>query len=113
MDKQIKNKYNCINCNYNCNDKSSWDKHNKTIKHITGQRKVRSDYQGPYKCNDCNYITKNNIMYKQHILNYHSNIDQREKDFKYYCKLCDYGSFSKDLLEKHYLTEKHKKHEYN
>ena len=32
---------------------------------------------------------------------------------RFYCKLCDYGSFSKDLLEKHNLTEKHKKHEYN
>jgi len=58
-------------------------------------------------------LTMKHQMYKQHILNYHSSKEQREEDFKYYCKLCNYGSFSKDLLEKHNLTEKHKKHEYN
>ena len=52
-------------------------------------------------------------MFKQHNLNYNFNKNEREKDFKFYCKLCDYGLFSKDLLENHNLTEKHKKHKYN
>jgi hypothetical protein len=42
-------------------------------------------------------------MYKQHILNYHSNKEEREEGFKYYCKLCDYGSFSKDFFNCKYL----------
>ena len=27
--------------------------------------------------------------------------EEREKDFKYYCKDCDYGTFSKDQYETH------------
>ena len=50
---------------------------------------------------------------KIHKLNKHLTKEDREKEFTYYCKYCDYGSFSKDLLEKHNLTEKHKKHECN
>jgi hypothetical protein len=114
MDQQTEFKYNCVNCNYKCNEKSKWEKHINTVKHTTGQKKVRSDYEGPYKCTICiDYETPNKTMYKQHILNYHSSKEKREEGFKYYCKLCDYGSFSKDLLEKHNLTVKHKKHEYN
>ncbi len=32
-------------------------------------------------------------------------------DCKYYCKLCDYGTFAKKLNENHNNSEKHKKHE--
>lgn len=37
-------------------------------------------------------------------------IEEREKEFTYYCKNCDHGTFSKDLHERHLQTEKHKKY---
>ena len=102
-------KYNCERCNYKCNENSKWDKHINTEKHKTGKNKKRSDYGGPYKCEICNYETGNKSTYLQHKLNYHSTKEEREKEFKYYCKACDYGTISKDILDKHNLSDKHKK----
>ena len=45
---------------------------------------------------------------KQHVLNEHSTKEEREKGFKYYCKYCNYGTFSIDLYKRHNNTEKHK-----
>jgi hypothetical protein len=45
----------------------------------------------------------------QHKLNEHSSNEQREKEFKYYCKNCNYGSISIDLFNKHLNTNKHNK----
>jgi hypothetical protein len=73
-----------------------------------GKRKIRSDCKNPLKCNDCEYITKNNITLKKHILNKHSNIEEREKQFKYYCNICNFGTFSNDTMNIHNNTEKHK-----
>ena len=73
-----------------------------------GKRKTRSDYGGPYLCEECKYETKNKTTFKQHNLNEHSNKEEREKGFKYYCKICDYGSISKDLFERHLITDRHK-----
>lgn len=86
-------KYICEKCNYNCNIISMWQKHINTELHITGVKKIRSDYKGDKKCNKCDYIGK--------TINNHSTLDEREKDFNYYCKLCDYGTLSKDLINKH------------
>ena len=113
MDDKKEFKYNCINCNYSCNENSKWEKHINTVKHLTGHKKIRSDCKAPNKCLICKYETKNNIIFKQHNLNYHSNKEEREKEYNYYCKLCDFGTFYKNLFEKHNLTEKHKKYECN
>ena len=106
-------KFICNQCNFKCNEKSRWEKHTESEKHKTGQRKKRCDYGGPYKCERCEYETENSTTYKQHILNEHSNKEEREKGFKYYCKLCDFGIFSNSLYEKHKLSDKHIKHEKN
>ena len=108
----IKNKYICEMCNFKCNIISRWEIHIKTEKHKTGIRKKRSDYKQPYKCEKCEYMTKNKLLLMQHKLNEHSTIEEREKNFKYYCKVCDYGTISKDFYEKHIATEKHKKKEF-
>ena len=34
--------------------------------------------------------------------------EEREKGFKYYCKKCDFGTFSKDIINNHNNTIKHK-----
>ena len=46
---------------------------------------------------------------KTHTLNEHSNIDVRQKEFKYFCSVCDFGTFSKDIIHTHLNTARHKK----
>jgi len=100
-------KYNCEKCEYKCKHESEWLKHCATEKHQTGFRKKRSDYKEPFKCDKCEYKTKNNVTLKQHILNEHSSKEERAIGFKFYCKYCDFGTFSKDFLDKHNNTNKH------
>ena len=99
----MENKYFCEKCNFNCNTKARWEAHANTELHKIGQRKKRSDYKEPFKCENCNYETKNIVMMKIHKLNKHSDVNKREKEFKYYCKCCDYGSFSEDSYNKHII----------
>ncbi|ARF12267.1 hypothetical protein Klosneuvirus_4_82 [Klosneuvirus KNV1] len=102
-------KYKCEKCNFASNYKSALNKHYTTELHKTGKRKTRSDTIEPHTCNKCNYKNKNIIAYKKHMLNEHSNKETREKEFKYYCKYCDIGTFSKDTYNEHLETDKHKK----
>lgn len=104
-------KYVCEQCRYKSNDIHRWNKHLTTELHKTGKRKVRCDFHGPYNCEECDYKTLNATTFKQHKLNEHSNKEKRETEFKFYCKVCDFGSFSKQLFEKHLTTDKHKIHE--
>lgn len=107
MEKQIE-KFKCEKCNFKCKFESMWLKHCETELHKTGTRKKRSDSKGIQKCEKCDYKTENQTTMKQHILNEHSTKEEREKGFKYYCKYCNYGTFSKDLHNRHVNTEKHK-----
>lgn len=102
-------KYFCEKCNFKANIKSRWNAHIITELHKTGEKKKRSDYKEPHKCDKCDFISKNKTNLKQHYLNYHGNLIERESEFKYYCKLCDYGTFSNDLFNKHNNTDKHNK----
>ena len=107
----IENKYICEKCNFKSNIKSRWNAHINTELHKTGERKKRKDIKEPLKCEQCEYKTKNKLTLLQHKLNNHSNIIEREKEFKYYCKNCDYGTISKDLYDNHLNTERHKKYD--
>jgi hypothetical protein len=49
------------------------------------------------------------VVFKQHKLTEHGTKEEREKEFKFYCKCCDIGTFSKDIYEKHISSDKHKK----
>ena len=110
MEQQEKKyKYICENCNFKCNAESTWDIHCNTQKHKTGKNKKRSDFAGPHKCNKCKYESPNKINMLRHELKYHSTKEEREKGYKYYCKVCDYGTFSEDCFKKHKLTTKHEK----
>ena len=106
-----KYKYMCEKCNYKCNSTGQWDKHCSTTLHETGVRKKRSDTKGPYICIKCNKHTINMNALKQHKLNEHGTLEEREKEFKYYCKICDFGTFSKNIYVSHGESEKHKKYE--
>ena len=107
----IKNfKYNCEKCNYKCQFECQWLKHCDTELHKTGKRKqiIRKNHKQPEKCKNCDYSTKNTFLMKKHILNEHSTKEEREKQFKFYCSYCNFGTFSKDTIEIHNNTNKHK-----
>ncbi len=100
-------KFICEKCNYKTDIKSRMEKHLKSELHKEGKKKKRSDYKGEYKCEKCEYNSKNKYNYKTHILNNHMSKEEKEKEFKYYCKYCDIGTYSKDFMDKHNLTIKH------
>ena len=108
MEEKKKNKYTCEKCNFECNTKARWEAHLNTILHQTGIKKKRSDYKEPIKCNYCNYETKNITTLKMHKLNNHSTIEEKKKEFKYYCSYCDFGCLYKNFMIKHNETTKHK-----
>jgi len=101
-------KYVCEQCNFKCNTKSRWENHIKTELHKTGTRKQRKDYKQPTKCERCDYETKNITTLKIHKLNKHCSKEDREQAFTYYCKICDFGTFSEDSMKIHNGTKKHK-----
>jgi hypothetical protein len=103
-----KNNYFCEKCNLNFFNNSRFEKHIKTELHLIGKKKKRSDYKEPFKCEDCEYTTKNIVTLKVHKLNKHSSLEDREKEYTHYCKCCDYGSFSNDMYNIHIETIKHK-----
>ncbi len=105
-----KYKYICEQCDYKCRFDSEWKKHCETTLHKTGERKKKDNYKENGKCKDCEYITTNTFLMKKHRLNEHATKEEREKEFKFYCKCCDIGTFSKDIYEKHIGSEKHKKY---
>jgi len=60
-------------------------------------------------CSFCDYKPTKTTNYKLHYLNKHATKEEREKDFPFYCKKCDFGSFNKVLLDRHLETDKHTK----
>ena len=101
-------KYICEKCNYKNNTKRNYDNHCKTELHKTGKRKPRKDKLGiEYKCDKCDYVSLNKNNYLTHKLNKHATIDEREKEFKYYCKTCDFGVFVKSCHDKHLENNNH------
>lgn len=108
MDKEKNNKYICEKCNFKCNTKARWKAHINTTLHQTGIKKKRSDYKEPIKCDYCNYKTKNITTLKMHKLNNHSTIEEKKKEFKYYCSHCDFGCLYENFIMKHNETTKHK-----
>lgn len=101
-------KYNCSKCKYNTNNLYDWNIHINREIHKNGIKKKRSDIKDPYKCEKCNYITKNKTIFKQHCLNYHSTFEERKNNFKFFCEKCNYGTFAESFIEKHKNSKKHK-----
>lgn len=108
INENITYKYNCLACDFHTNYNSLWERHIATQLHQTGKRKTRVDKKRLDKCPYCDYTSKINTILKQHILIKHSTKKQKQKEFPYYCKKCNYGSFAKPSYERHLLTNKHK-----
>jgi len=76
---------------------------------MTSVDKTKNGYVD-YKCKDCNRSFRNQITtYKQHMLDHHSTKKERKKEFTYYCKLCDIGTFSISTWTNHINTKKHQR----
>lgn len=109
-DNTINYKYLCEKCNYNTNSASAFWKHKKSVQHLNLERKPRKDkvITEPFKCEKCNFESTKEINYKSHMLNNHLTKEEREKEFLFYCKTCDFGVFTKSCYDKHIETKKHK-----
>ena len=101
-------KYICEKCEFYTNAKSTYDKHLLSGKHTTGKRATRCDKKILDKCPNCDYTTKNIKNMELHILNNHATKEERKEKLKYYCDLCDFGTFGKCLYDIHLNSEKHK-----
>ena len=83
--------------------------HCETELHKNGKRKTRTDLKEEFKCSICNiYTTKQPTNMKLHILNNHSSIEDKKKEYTYYCEYCNIGYFIENKFNSHLKTMKHK-----
>ena len=101
-------KYSCKKCDYFTNDKCYLIRHKKTNKHKNIDT-PRSDKKMPDKCESCSYVPTSYMIYRRHKLTEHSSKEQREKDFTYYCKACDFGCFNKSGYIVHTESKRHQR----
>ena len=118
VEELYKKKIHCEKCDKYFNYKTLYNQHLISNLHTNNERKERSDkgierkinksnIKKNHICKICNYKTINIHNYENHILNNHSNIEEKENKFKYYCKVCNFGVFTKSSYEKHLETKKH------
>ena len=60
-----------------------------------------------YVCKICDRKYGHNTNAKTHYLNNHADIQMRKQYLKYFCNLCNYGSFSVLQYNSHCKTDKH------
>jgi hypothetical protein len=83
--------------------------HCETELHKTGKRKTRTNKKADIICSFCNiYTTRQTTNMKLHILNNHSNNEDKKKAYTHYCEYCDVGYFIENKYNKHLDTTKHK-----
>jgi hypothetical protein len=103
-------KYVCNICKFSCKFESSWNKHILTDKHKNNGvyiRPKKNNIKSIKKCSVCDFIGAHNDALKIHYLSKHGTIEEKEKEFTYYCKICDFGSFYENTFKSHCETKKH------
>ena len=99
----------CEKCNNTFKCHAKYLIHCETELHKTGHRKTRTNKKEDIICSICNiYTTRQTTNMKLHILNNHSNSEEKKKEYTYYCEYCDVGYFIEDKYIKHLATQKHK-----
>ena len=73
--------------------KSVWEKYIEIESHKTGKKKL-TDYVELRKCEYCEYTIKQKGIMEVHF-KCTANLETHGKEFKYYCRLCDLGTFTK------------------
>ena len=102
------NIYVCEKCEYKTEKKLLFIAHLNSEIHKTGNHGLKKG-RTQLNCDICNkYSTININNMKIHKLNHHSTKEEREKGFKFYCSLCDYGVFNKNTFDSHMKSNKHK-----
>lgn len=100
-------KYYCDKCNYGHNFYSFWKRHLNTKKHKSEDGEY-NNVKVPCVCDECGYKTNTSTNLLSHKLNNHSNREERKKNFKFYCEICDIGAMTKRSYDAHLSTVKHK-----
>jgi hypothetical protein len=101
-------KYYCQKCNYGTDIRYSLIQHNETELHKTGQRRKKPiKKKESFQCADCDFKSTNKNNYLTHKLNKHSNKEERNLLFKFYCETCDFGVFTETSYDKHKNTLRH------
>lgn len=98
----------CEICDYKCLYQSHYSQHLNSRKHQNnGKKPPRKDKILENKCKSCDYTTRNNTCMRVHLLTNHSTKEERKEKFKYYCDVCDFGTFAEILFKRHNETKKH------
>jgi hypothetical protein len=98
--------YNCEICNYECKYESHWIQHINSIKH-NNNGKTKKKINRNKKCEKCDYIAQNYSAIRNHYLSKHSTLEERKKEYPYYCEYCDTGTFTKCVYIDHNKSKKH------
>lgn len=101
--------YKCDICNYKCKYKSQYIQHLKTNKHKNNgiiTKNLPNKFDG--KCKLCKYESTSSSNMKVHILANHTTNEEKKEKAKYYCDVCNYGTYIKVHYENHCNTLKHK-----
>jgi hypothetical protein len=112
---KIRKKYGCENCDYNTCNKTKFERHLQTQKHLglITPEKVAEKKRIIYGCEQCDYSTINktdfdrHINSQKHINNTGSEKTEEKKQKEYVCKCCLYETFKKADYKKHLSTQKH------
>jgi hypothetical protein len=100
------NKFYCECCKFGCDYISQYNQHLETEKHKNNGIGIRKKKELK-KCDRCNFTTNKTTNINVHRLTKHGTPEEREKGFTYYCKKCDFGTFTKILYERHCESSKH------
>ena len=100
-------KFTCEQCHISFLYKSKYDTHLKSKKHTGEAKKTRLDKIFEPQCRYCNFVAAHLTSMQTHLLTKHSTLEERQKQFKYYCKECDFGTMGEILWKRHQETKKH------
>ena len=101
-------KFVCNTCNFSCLYQSCWDQHIITDKHKNNGKIIREKkIKTIHKCSCCDFIAPHNDCLKNHYLSKHASINEKENEFTFYCKLCDFGTYYENVYNKHCKFKKH------
>ncbi len=103
----------CEKCDFKCKYEVYYERHLKTGKHLNGKitkihtkERIKKDHI-IYKCEKCDFTSNHLYNFKTHVLNNHSSVEDKKKEFPYYCECCNIGIFAETVYNKHLLSKKH------
>jgi hypothetical protein len=76
------------------------------IEDIQNIENIETEFKVHY-CNECSFSSIYKHCLQNHVLNNHSNIEERKKSFPFYCPNCDVGAFSNENFKRHLYSKKH------